>query len=115
MNNIFISYRRDDSGPTVGRMFDSLASYFGRDAVFKDVDSIPVGAQFPQHIASVLQQCRVTLVIIGSKWLTIADPQRNRRLDAVDDFVRIEVETALNSGMLVIPVTVDGARMPSSA
>jgi hypothetical protein len=113
MNNIFLSYRRGDSGPTTGRMFDSLAAYFGRDAVFKDVDSIPVGASFPEHLTSVLQQCGVTLVVIGPRWATIADERGNLRLDNPGDFVRIEVETALRSDALVIPVLVDGASMPS--
>jgi hypothetical protein len=114
MDNIFLSYRRGDSGPTVGRMFDSLAAYFGRDAVFKDVDSIPVGASFPEHLITVLQQCGVTLVVIGLQWAIIADESGAPRLDSSGDFVRIEVETALKSNALVIPILVDGASMPSA-
>ena len=112
MNNIFTSYRRGDSGPTSGRMFDTLQDYFGRGAIFKDVDSIPVGASFPAHLASVLETCVVTLIVIGPRWLSIADEQGHRRLDAPEDFVRMEVEAALRGSNLVIPVLVDGATMP---
>ncbi|MEM9267240.1 MAG: hypothetical protein AAGA46_17120 [Cyanobacteria bacterium P01_F01_bin.13] len=41
--SIFISYRRSDSIAETGRIYDRLATEFGRDRVFKDVDSIPFG------------------------------------------------------------------------
>lgn len=115
MNSIFISYRRDDSAAICGRMFESLDRQFGHGNVFKDVDSIPMGVPFPQYIASVLQSCSVTLVVIGRQWLDIRAPNGARRLDNPADNVRLEVEAAMRrSDMMVIPVLVEGATMPTA-
>src|SRR5260370_6698472 len=110
MNSIFISYRRDDSATICGRLFDSLERYFGTGAVFKDMDSIPLGVSFPQYISSVLDKCGVTLVVIGHRWLDVTGPDGRRRLDDPGDLARIEGETALRRpGMVVLPVLVAGA------
>ncbi|MEP7285741.1 MAG: SUMF1/EgtB/PvdO family nonheme iron enzyme [Chloroflexota bacterium] len=69
MTKIFISYRRDDSADVAGRIYDRLVAKFGKDAVFKDVDSIPFGVNFKKHLEGVVQQCAVELVIIGKQWL----------------------------------------------
>jgi len=42
----------------------------------------------------------------------MTDEHGRCRLDKPDDFVRLEIEAALSRGILVIPVLVDGARMP---
>jgi TIR domain len=113
VNSVFISYRRDDSATMCGRIFESLEWYFGKGAVFKDVDSIPFGVPFPQYITSVLERCGVTLVVIGRRWLDVTGPDGRRRLDNPGDFVRLEIETALTRpGMLVLPLLVEGATMP---
>jgi hypothetical protein len=49
--------------------------------------------------------------VIGSRWVEAAGPD-GRRLDDPGDFVRLEIEAALTRGVRVIPVLVDGARMP---
>lgn len=113
--SIFISYRRDDSGESAGRIYDWLLHKFPYGAVFKDVDSIPLGVDFREHLQSALNRCRVVLVLIGPKWSGICDPAGNRRLDNPADFVRVEVETALSRERLrVIPVLVGGASLPST-
>ncbi len=61
MSKIFISYRRVDSGATCDRMYERLVSHFGKNAIFKDVDSIAKGAHFPQVLATTIQQCSVLL------------------------------------------------------
>lgn len=114
MSSIFISYRRDDSADTCGRIYDHLVASFGRDTVFKDVDSIPLGVNFDEHISRVLQQCAVVLAVIGPRWLDIRD-ERGRRLDDPADLVRRELEAALQRGIPVIPALVQGARMPGGA
>jgi hypothetical protein len=111
MNEIFISYRREDSGAASGRIYDRLCEAFSKDKVFKDVDNIPPGIDFHDFIADQLANCRVELVVIGPSWLT---PNKDgiRRLDKRDDFVRIEIEVGLNPGKTVIPILVDYASMP---
>jgi hypothetical protein len=82
--------------------------------VFFDIDSIELGQDFRTVIASTLESCDVVLVLIGPTWLA-EDEHGRRRIDDPTDFHRIEVETALNSGLRVIPVLVGGAPMPSSS
>ncbi|HEX8732521.1 MAG TPA: SUMF1/EgtB/PvdO family nonheme iron enzyme, partial [Ktedonobacterales bacterium] len=114
MSTIFLSYRRDDSAAACGRVYDRLAGHFGKDLVFKDVDDIPYGVNFPEYLAEKLRECRVQLVIIGKYWLTLTGPDGGRRLDAPNDFVRIEVEAGLRNGLLIVPLLVDNARMPEA-
>jgi hypothetical protein len=112
MSKVFISYRRDDSGVTADRIYDSLVSYFGRHFIFEDVSTIPYGARFPQFIDEMLRQASVALVVIGPRWLDITTADGKRRLDDPNDWVRIEVETALRHNLTIIPVLVEGAHMP---
>ncbi|MFI5271991.1 MAG: TIR domain-containing protein [Ktedonobacterales bacterium] len=111
---LFISYRRADSASVAGRIYDRLTAYFGREALFKDVDNIPIGANFEQVIAGVIEQCSVALVLVGPTWATIAT-EHGPRLDNPQDVVRLEVEAALRRGVPVIPVLVEGASMPDPA
>ena len=94
MPKIFISYRREDSIGIAGRIYDRLCLKFGRESVFMDVDAIPLGVDFRQHLTDAVGQCDILLAVIGERWLTIAD-HGHRRLDNPADFVRIEIETAL--------------------
>ncbi len=110
---IFISYRRLDSADTVGRIYDKLVEHFGPDYVFKDVNSIPIGVDFPAYLEGVLAQCQLLIAVIGDKWLTIRDEMGVRRLDDPHDFVRIEIETAIRRNLPVFPILVQGAAMPS--
>jgi photosystem II stability/assembly factor-like uncharacterized protein len=109
---VFISYRRDDSAAICGRMYDRLVAAYGRDAIFKDVDSIPLGTDFEQYIGSIIQQSVAQVVVIGARWLNITDANGHRRLDNPRDVVRLEIESALRRGLPVIPVLVNGAVMP---
>ncbi|MGZ5373567.1 MAG: glycerophosphodiester phosphodiesterase family protein [Aeromicrobium sp.] len=110
---IFISYRRQDSAYPAGWLFDHLAERFGPEQVFKDVDSIELGDDFVEVITNAVVSCDVLLALIGRKWLRAGGPG-GRRLDDPNDFVRIEIEVALERGVLLIPILVDGATMPRS-
>lgn len=110
---IFISYRRADSADVSGRIYDRLSDHFGRKAIFKDVDDIPLGVDFKIYLEDAVSRCEVELVIIGPEWLTITDETGQRRLDDPKDFVRIEVEAALKRGIPVVPVLIGGASMPT--
>lgn len=114
MARIFISYRRADSAAESGRLYDRLAAVFGADNVFKDVDDIPPGADFRTVLEEEVSRCDVLLAVIGPQWITITDEDGRRRLHNPDDFVNIEIEAGLSrSDVLVIPLLVGGARMPS--
>ena len=112
---IFINYRRDDSIGMAGRLHDRLAHTFGRAKLFMDVDHIPVGTDFVAHLNSQVAECDVILVVLGPNWLGVKDESGRRRLDDPDDFVAIEIAAALTRDIRVIPVLVDGARMPKAS
>jgi hypothetical protein len=109
---IFINYRREETAYAAGWLYDRLAGHFGGGQVFKDVDSIQPGDDFIEVIARAVGSCDVLLALIGDEWMTITDTQGRRRLDSSGDFVRLEIEAALSRKVRVIPVLVDGARMP---
>ncbi|HEX6798561.1 MAG TPA: toll/interleukin-1 receptor domain-containing protein [Ktedonobacterales bacterium] len=113
MTRIFVSYRRDDSAPTTERIVDWIARAFGRRSVFQDVLSIPAGTDFRRHIAQAIRGSNVQVVVIGPRWLEARDPGGERRIDQEDDSVRVEIETAFSVGTPVVPLLVDGARMPT--
>lgn len=110
---LFISYRRSESQPFVGRISDRLTGRFGCENVVWD-PIIPVGCDFKEFIAEALQRCRVLLVVLGPDWISICDkPGGRRRIDDPNDLVRFEVETAIGRGIPIIPVLVGGAGMPA--
>jgi hypothetical protein len=109
---IFMSYRRQDTAYATGWLFDRLAETYGRAHVFKDVDSLQPGDDFVAVIETAVGACSVLLALIGDEWLTVADGNGRRRIDDPHDFVRLEIEAALTRGVPVIPILVDGARMP---
>lgn len=109
-NSIFISYRRSDSSDVTGRIYDRLREYFGREVVFKDVESIPYGDDFRSHLTKTISQCQVVIAVIGPTWLDVLQ-ERLAKPDQ-QDWVKVEVETALGRDIPVIPLLVSGARMP---
>jgi TIR domain len=109
---IFISYRRQDSGDVTGRIYDRLVQRFGRQAIFKDVDSIPLGVDFRKSLDDAVGRCNLLLAIIGRQWLSSQNENGARRLDDPRDFVRIEIEAALQREIPVIPLLVQGAGVP---
>ncbi len=109
---IFISYRREETGYPAGWLFERLAEHFGESQVFKDVDSIQLGDDFVEVITAAVGSCDVLLALIGDRWLTITGEDGRRRLDNPHDYVRLEIEAALKRNIRVIPILVEGARMP---
>jgi trehalose/maltose transport system substrate-binding protein len=109
---IFISYRREDSAASAGRVYDRLNGRFPSNRIFIDVDNIAPGVDFVKAIEKSVGSCDVLISIVGKHWLTATDEDGKRRLDSPDDFVRLEIATALKRGIRVIPVLVDGALMP---
>lgn len=109
---IFISYRRDDTEGEAGRLFDDLTRTFGENSVFMDVNGINPGLDFRKAIDDNVAGCGVLLAMIGPTWATIAGASGERRLDDPNDFVRLEIASALARGIAVIPVLVHDTKMP---
>ena len=112
MDGIFINYRRDDSAPYAGRLYDHLRRSFPGRKVFMDIDAIDPGEDFVDAINRTLESSRVVLAVIGRTWTAATDETGRRRLDSPDDYVVRELSAALASQARVIPVLVGGAAMP---
>jgi hypothetical protein len=112
MGNVFLSYRRADSGGVCGRITDSLRGVFGANSVFRDLSSIPGGVDFRRSVNDALSRSQVVLALIGPTWATVTDEAGRRRLDNPEDPVRIEIESALQQRIPILPVLVLGAHMP---
>lgn len=115
MSGIFISYRRSDSAGHTGRLFDRLRATFGERRVFIDVCDIDAGSDFARAIEGRIGACDVLLAIIGQEWLDSRNAAGGRRLAEAGDFVRQEIAAALRRGLVVVPVLVEQARMPTAA
>jgi hypothetical protein len=109
---VFICYRREETAPYAGRLYDAMVSHFGEDNVFMDVDMAP-GVDFERRITEVVSGCVVLLIVMGPHWADATEGEGGRRIDNPGDFVRLEVETGLHRpDVTPIPVLVNGARMP---
>jgi hypothetical protein len=110
-DKIFINYRRDDAGGFAGRLSDTLASYFGRNRVFRDVTDIDYGHDFEQVIDQKLSESGAVVVLIGEHWTTVTNNEGKRRLDDPTDYVSREISAALQSEVPVVPVLIGNATM----
>jgi hypothetical protein len=112
LSAIFLNYRRSDSEGDSGRLFDDLTLRFGPDAIFMDVAAIEPGRDFRKAIDKSVASCSVLLAVIGREWLEAKDAAGERRLEDPNDFVRVELASALRRDIPVVPVLVRGAKMP---
>lgn len=117
MPSVFISYRRDSAGAVAGRLRDRLVSEYGHSSVFIDVDTIKPGDDFRKVISSAVGDSDVLLAVIDERWNPhVKAPDGSAsvaRLDSEDDFVRIEVASALAQGVRVVPVLYKKAQLPA--
>jgi formylglycine-generating enzyme required for sulfatase activity len=111
---VFLSYRREDlhghAPAVVGRIHDRLIQHYGTGNVFMDVDTIPPGADFVEYLGSWVGKADVLLAAIGPQWGEILMARSGQE----DDFVRIEVEAALERRIPVVPLFLAGAGMPGT-
>lgn len=117
MAKIFISYRRSDSHWAAHEIFERLKKIArkSRDKIFIDLESIKPGEDFVKSIERNVKTCDVLVAIIGPNWINASHDGGGRRLDDPKDIVRAEIASALKNDITVVPVLLDGARMPSEA
>jgi hypothetical protein len=106
--DIFISYRREDSGGHAGRLGDRLSARFGGARVFMDLQDIAPGQNFARSIDDTIAACDCVVAVIGPRWVETFE----QRAAAGEDFVQREIAAALRRDIAVVPVLVGGARMP---
>jgi hypothetical protein len=112
MSGIFLSYRRGDTAGWAGRLHDSLKALIPGVQIFMDVEDIPPGVRFADYIREAVGSCDALVALIGPSWVTATDGEGRRRLDNPDDFIRLEIVSALERDVRVIPTLVGGAAMP---
>jgi hypothetical protein len=108
--SIFISYRRKEATAVAFLLRDWLV----RDGyrVFMDVVDIHTAEKWAEMIEQAVSNCAVLLALMGRDWLEVKDDDGRRRLDNPGDWVRFEIEAALQRDVPVIPVLIDNAETP---
>lgn len=114
MTRVFVSYRRQDSESTAGRLYDALRLRCPECQFFMDVDGIQPGQDFARVLSTEVTRADIMLVIIGPGWLTASAPDGTRRLDDAEDFVRTEIRAALTAGLMLVPITILSAAVPAA-
>lgn len=110
MSTIFVSYRQKDTLMHAGRIADTFVARFGTSHVFQDRAILHGGSNWQEALENAMNDCAVLVAVIGPNWFDQTSGGEERRIDDPDDYVRMEVVTALNRGIPVIPVLVAGAR-----
>jgi hypothetical protein len=111
---VFISYRREDTAAVARLVYDRLWRVLGKSGVFFDVDTIGGGEDFEKRIIAEIGRCDAALILIGDRWLGAGAVSERGRIFDSQDYVRAEVREALARSVLIIPILVSGARMPSA-
>jgi tetratricopeptide (TPR) repeat protein len=106
MERAFLSYRRADSDYAL-LLYEYLKQGFGRKRVFLDVDFIEPGQDFTKILQTELGTCAAFIALIGRGWL-----ESLSRLHEPDDYVRFEIASVLQRGILLVPILAGGTRMP---
>ncbi|MEU1402400.1 TIR domain-containing protein [Streptomyces sp. NPDC005728] len=110
--SVFVNFCRADTGTLASHIETALRAEFGKEEVFRDRSDIEGGSYFPDQIAKNLRKCDILLAIMGAGWVSVTDEHGRRRLDDPKYWVRWEIERALEWGLVVLPVMVDGVDMP---
>ena len=104
---VFISYRHMDTTPGDARTLKKeIGARLGLENVFVD-DDIPEGDRWKDVIEQTIASAHILVVLIGAYWVNLGREKR-----AEDDIVRLEIRTAVRSGLRIVPVLVDDTRMP---
>src|SRR5262245_42335695 len=114
MPKVFISYRREGTAGEARALFNALVARLGESSVFMDVDNIAPGSDFRQVLQERLSSCDLFLALVGRDWVNLKNASGERRLEDSNDYVHLEIETALKRNIPVAPVLVQGARMPAA-
>ena len=113
LEHVFLCYRRRDSESATLLLYEKLANHLGAKRVFWD-GNMGAGEDWRERLETVLARCRVFVAVIGHDWLTAVDNSGRHRLQDPNDWVRMEIATALRRGVRVIPTLVEGAQMPTA-
>ncbi len=109
MHEIFVNYRTGDEESAAAMIAYELTRRFGPDSIFFASTSIPAGRRFPAELVKAAEECEALLAVIGPRWAEVRGADGRPALEAEQDWTRHEIRTALDRGVLVIPVLVGKA------
>jgi len=110
LKKVFMCYRRSGTADVTGRIQDHLARVFGSEVFVKDVEVVPLGADYRPFLGRIIRQCAVVLAVVGDDWA--GGSSHSTSIADDNDPVRTELELSMNLNIPVIPVLVQGAQMP---
>ncbi len=105
---VFVSYRRADVSERALHDVLSVTGPYGFDA-YRDLE---INENWSSRLQRELQRSHALLLLMGRDWLRTSDEYGRRLLDSSDDHVRREIQFARELGINIIPVLLDGAKMP---
>jgi hypothetical protein len=109
MPDVFVNYRTGDEESAATMIARELARRFGAERIFFASNSIEPGHRFPVELVRAVEQCEALLAVIGPRWTEVPGADGRPALEAEQDWTRREIQTALDRGILVIPVLVGKA------
>lgn len=111
-SSVFLSYRHEDTKGLAQALRDRLLQGLPAEQIFMDISGLAPGEDFARTLEQRVRGCAAMVVLIDHRWAG-PDPSRASRLQDPRDWVRFEVGLALRLGKRVLPVLVDGARLPA--
>ena len=109
MPQIFINYRQADEHSLVSSiLYDRIIKELNCD-VFLDKSEIGVGDFIHVEINLNLDQSKILIVLIGSRWLSIL---KERETDQKKDWVRWEIAEAIRNNKTIIPILINDTQKP---
>jgi len=109
---VFLNYRKEDSDAWAGRIHEVLANEFSEADVFMDQFSLVAGDDYPVVIQQCAVRCSAMVVLIGPRWVSIANQSGVPRLKEDDDLVHREIVAALDRQILVVPLRLPDTPVP---
>ncbi|MFF2956302.1 toll/interleukin-1 receptor domain-containing protein [Kitasatospora sp. NPDC057965] len=107
---IFVNYRTGDEEATATLVDRELSRVFGTGNVFRASKSIAPGSRFPQELLTAVRRSSVLLAVIGPRWLEAGEPGGRIPREGEEDWTRREIAEALDTGAVVVPLLVGGAK-----
>jgi hypothetical protein len=107
---IFISYRRAETQQEAQRIRLQLQLEFGIDSVFID-RNIPLGQEFDKYLETELKSCNALIAVMGDDFFRTRKTRDSQSQEEID-YVRWEIETALQMEIPVFPIIVQKLEMP---
>jgi hypothetical protein len=107
---IFLSYRRKDLAAlcVTSRLYERMVGEFGEGNVFLDVKNIPLGSDFRSVIITEVSRSNTLFAVVGPNW----NDEIVERCDDPRDFVRLEIESALQLSIPTIPILLGDLQLP---